>query len=188
MSVLFPRPGSSSYRSKETERSQVCTRFKGRIHKYYMTTFQLSLCSFIPACLAILFHQNTVPSLSISIGGPPVAGRFCFAITRPPFQVALSSTCASVSCSVVKPSCFRISTAIRSLSREFVLSRVSDGRRAEGENVQFNDSHGPPFYDGRVRREKLRDLCVGVGICRRIEHPGAQREDSKVDQQATCGP
>lgn len=187
MSVLIPRPGSSSYRSKETERSQVCTRFKGRIHKYYMTTFQLSLCSFIPACLAILFHQNTVPSLSISIGGPPVAGRFCFAITRPPFQVALSSTCASVSCSVVKPSCFRISTAIRSLLG--VRSQSGFGRaESGGENVQFNDSHGPPLYDGRVRREKLRDLRVGVGICRRIEHPGAQREDSKVDQQATCGP
>ena len=36
--------------------------------------------------------QKTVPSLSISIGGPPEAGRFCFAISRPPFQVALSRT------------------------------------------------------------------------------------------------
>ena len=60
--------------------------------------------------------QNTVPSLSISIGGPPVAGRFCFAISRPPFHVALSRTWASVSCALVSPSLARMASAMRSLS------------------------------------------------------------------------
>ena len=36
--------------------------------------------------------QKTVPSLSISIGGPPVFGRLILAISLPPFQVAPSST------------------------------------------------------------------------------------------------
>ena len=36
--------------------------------------------------------QKTVPSLSISIGGPPVSGRLVLAISLPPFQVAPSST------------------------------------------------------------------------------------------------
>ena len=38
------------------------------------------------------FIQKIVPSLSISIGGPPVSGRLSFAISRPPFQVAPSNT------------------------------------------------------------------------------------------------
>jgi hypothetical protein len=38
--------------------------------------------------------QNTVPSLSISIGGPPpMAPRNFLAMILPPFQVALSRTC-----------------------------------------------------------------------------------------------
>lgn len=41
--------------------------------------------------------QKIVPSLSISIGGPPVSGRLILAISLPPFQVAPSSTWASVS-------------------------------------------------------------------------------------------
>lgn len=57
--------------------------------------------------------QNTVPSLSISIGGPLVSGRFCFAISRPPFHVALSSTCARVRLGPFR--CFRKAAAIRSL-------------------------------------------------------------------------
>ncbi|KAG2126871.1 major facilitator superfamily domain-containing protein [Suillus bovinus] len=36
--------------------------------------------------------QKTVPSLSISMGGPPVKGRSRLAISLPPFHVALSST------------------------------------------------------------------------------------------------
>jgi hypothetical protein len=40
----------------------------------------------------IAIAQKTVPSLSMSIGGPPVSGRFCLAISRPPFQLALSRT------------------------------------------------------------------------------------------------
>ena len=42
------------------------------------------------------FEQKIVPSLPISIGGPPVSGRLILAISLPPFQVALSSTWASV--------------------------------------------------------------------------------------------
>jgi len=61
--------------------------------------------------------QNTVPSLSISIGGPPVSGRFCLAISRPPFHVALSKIWARVSeTSEAPPSLCRIRAAIRSLS------------------------------------------------------------------------
>ena len=59
--------------------------------------------------------QNTVPSLTISIGGPPDSGLFSFAISRPPFHVALSSTCARESCSFDKLSLTRICSAIRSL-------------------------------------------------------------------------
>ena len=60
--------------------------------------------------------QNTVPSLTISIGGPPPDSRlFSLAISRPPFHVALSSTCARVSCSFDKLSLTRIRSAIRSL-------------------------------------------------------------------------
>lgn len=61
----------------------------------------------------MLTTQKTVPSLSISIGGPPVSGRFCFAISRPPFQVALSRIWAKVR----QASAFsRIRLAMRSLT------------------------------------------------------------------------
>jgi len=43
------------------------------------------------------YFQNTVPSLSISIGGPPpLDPRNFLAIILPPFQVALSRTCGRV--------------------------------------------------------------------------------------------
>jgi hypothetical protein len=64
----------------------------------------------------LLNAQKTVPSLSISIGGPPVSGRLILAISLPPFQVAPSSTWASVSWDTVNPICERIRSAIRSLS------------------------------------------------------------------------
>jgi hypothetical protein len=70
--------------------------------------------------------QNTVPSLTMSIGGPPDSGRFSFAISRPPFQVALSSTCARVSCSFDRLSLARIWSAIRSL-----VGRTKKGRQRE---------------------------------------------------------
>ena len=61
--------------------------------------------------------QNTVPSLSISIGGPPVSGRFCFAISRPPFHVALSRIWVKVSGTSEAAATFcRIREAIRSLT------------------------------------------------------------------------
>ena len=67
--------------------------------------------------------QNTVPSLSISIGGPPVSGRFCLAISRPPFHVALSKIWARVSETSEAPPIFcRIRAAIRSLS----IHQISD--------------------------------------------------------------
>ncbi len=95
--------------------------------------------------------QNRVPSLTISIGGPPDSGRFSFAISRPPFHVALSSTCARVSCSFDRLSLALICSAIRSLVR---------GQRRAGSR----DKEG----------------VVGVGVCgekgvfqRSVEDEGA---------------
>ena len=80
--------------------------------------------------------QNTVPSLTISIGGPPPdSGLFSLAISLPPFHVALSSTCARVSWSFDKPSLTRICSATRSLMVWF------------GVRVQ---AHGAPGCDSAV--------------------------------------
>ena len=74
--------------------------------------------------------QNTVPSLSISIGGPPVSGRFRLAISRPPFHVALSKIWARVrDASEAPPNLCRIRPAIRSLS-SINVSQISSQANA----------------------------------------------------------
>jgi len=70
-------------------------------------------------CALIHRRQKIVPSLSISIGGPPVSGRLILAISRPPFQVAPSSTCASDKSSADKLSCVLMRSAILSLVERF---------------------------------------------------------------------
>jgi hypothetical protein len=68
----------------------------------------------------------------ISIGGPPPS-LFSFATSLPPFHVALSSTCASVSCSEVNDSDFRMAAATRSLDVKSVLRQrqESEGRTGQ---------------------------------------------------------
>jgi hypothetical protein len=73
--------------------------------------------------------QKTVPSEMISSGGPPpVSARSVLAISRPPFQVAASSTWAVVSSGAER--CSRIAAAI--LSLEGRLRRDARDRRQRG--------------------------------------------------------
>lgn len=48
------------------------------------------------------------------MGGPPVWGRFSFAISRPPFHVALSRICAKVRLVAEDSGLVRIRLAVRS--------------------------------------------------------------------------
>lgn len=126
--------------------------------------------------LASLKLQNTVPSLSISIGGPLVSDRLILAISRPPFHVAPSSTCARLSCSVVNPSFWRMSAARRSLVS--VSYQVDTCWR--GYNSQFYDSHSSPFYDGWMRGRNSRKSRLGVDR----EEALPKRKNTQIDQKA----
>jgi hypothetical protein len=85
--------------------------------------------------------QNTVPSLSISIGGPPVSGRNFFAISRPPFHVALSKIWAKVSvASGVAPTFCRIRPAIRSLTTHQMSARLHQKLTRSGRSPLVTDS------------------------------------------------
>ena len=84
------------------------------------------------------------------MGGPPVSGRRSFAISRPPFQVALSSTWASVSASRARPYFSRSPWAMRSLRGGGDRINIPCVASGEQGDAQFDHGHGAPFDDGRV--------------------------------------
>jgi hypothetical protein len=105
--------------------------------------------------------QKMVPSLSISIGGPPFV-LFSDAMSLPHFQVALSRTWGRVKLKsnlVLRPAAIlSLSISLSSFYQD-ALVRVKrimgDVGKVERVDVQGNNGDGPPLNDSLGRRRKL---------------------------------
>ena len=118
-----------------------------------------------------------MPSLTISKGGPPVSGRFSWAISRPPFHVALSRTWARLSWSGVRFNFARMDSAVLSLFGHNSMSV----RAGWSVYAQQYDSHGAPFYNSRMRWLGVGKFRYGIDR----QRSRLQCEDTEIHEQTT---